>query len=139
MNHLLYDLGVANIPKDIGSMFTNNKTNRARWGALMTLIGVAIAVNQVYKKLGLREPYSLDAAVPSVAGLTPGRYNDIGPVRIVKDIGSAVASKERKTREKAKTRILTSMVPGGAQISRFMQGNVFPEKNKGKKIIKIRD
>jgi len=31
LNHILYDLGTANIPKDIASMFTKTKTNRTRW------------------------------------------------------------------------------------------------------------
>jgi hypothetical protein len=136
MNHILYDLGTANIPKDIQSMFTDNKTNRTRWGALLTLIGVAITTNSIYKKFKLRQPYTLSAALPSVAGLSPGRYTDIGPKRIMNDVVSYTTSKKKETRVKARNRLLTSVVPGGAQLNRFSQGKIFP--SQGKKSKKVR-
>ena len=133
MNHILYDLGVANIPEDIASILKENKTNRTRWGALLTLISVSILVNAIYKKMGLREPYQISSAIPSIAGINPGRYSDIGPVKIVKDIGTAITSKKPETRQRARTRIATATVPAGTQISRFTQGKVFPSKKKSKK------
>lgn len=132
LNYILYDLGTANIPEDLKSLFKENKTNRTRWGKLAALIGVAITVNMIYKKLGLREPMGPNAVIPSVAGLNPGRYSDIGPVKIVKDVGTSITGKKPETRARARTRVLTSVVPGGAQIARFTQGKVFPSKQKKK-------
>jgi len=105
-------------------------------GALIALITTAIIVNAIYKKLGLREPYQPGAAAPSIAGLNPGRYTDIGPVKIAKDIGTSFAGKKPETRARARTRLLTTFVPGGAQISRFTQGKIFPANKKTTKKVR---
>jgi hypothetical protein len=133
MNHILYDLGTANIPKDIASMFGKEKTNRTRWGAFITLVVTSMMVNSIYQWMQLRGPYSPDAAMPSVAGMNPGRYSDIGPIRIGKDVVTAVTSKKAETRRRATIRAVTSLIPGGTQISRFLSGNVFPQRRANKK------
>ena len=138
MNYILYDLGTANIPEDIQSLFTDDKTNRTRWKALATLIGVAITINAAYRQLKLREPLGINAAIPSVASLTPGRYTDIGPVKAIKDVGTAFTGKKPETRAKARGRLLTTFVPGGTQINRFMQGKIFAGKKKSSKTRRVR-
>jgi hypothetical protein len=135
MNHVLYDLGVVDIPEDIKNIFRKDKKQGLRWGAFLTLIGTSIAVNAIYKSIGLRQPYTIDAAIPSIAGISPGRYNDIGPNRIAKDVISAVSSKKSKTRKAATIRVLSNVVTpaGGTQIKRFLGGKVFPEVKDKKK------
>lgn len=139
MNYILYDVGAANIPEDIASIFKENKTNRTRWKALFGLIATAISVNQIYRHFGLREPYEPTAAIPSVAGLDVGKYGDIGPVRVLKNAKTAITGKKKETREKAAQKVVGSVIPGGTQAVRFLQGNVFPENKEGKKKKKIRD
>jgi hypothetical protein len=138
MNHVLYDLGAANIPEDMASLFTENKTNRTRWGAFMSFVAGALVINEIYKHLGLREPEEPGAFVPSVSGMTMARYRDIGPVAIAKDVVQTVFGKTKKAKIKGAVKAVASLVPGGAQAIRFMQGTVFPKTEK-KKRFSIRD
>lgn len=133
MNHILYDLGVANIPEDFASMFTKDKKSRTRWGAFLTLVTSAIVFNSIYKALGLREPYKPQSAIPGVAGITPGRYNDIGPTKIVQNMGTMITAKKAETKKRAAVRVAASVVPGGAQATRISEGKIFPEKKEDKK------
>jgi len=137
MNHILYDLGVANVPEDIASMFTDTKTNRARWGSFLALLGVAIITNAIYRAFGLREPYDIKSAIPSVAGMGSGKYSDIGPARIAKDISTIITAKKKETKIRAAQRVAGAFVPGGTQAVRFLQGKVFPESEASKKKKKI--
>ena len=132
MNHILYDLGVANLPKDIVSMFTDNKTNRVRWGALLTLIATAITTNYLYEKLGLRKPLDIGSAVPSVSGINKARYQDIGPVAVGKNVAQVFTAKKKSTKIGAAVKAATAFVPGGTQIKRFIEGKIFPPGQKPK-------
>ncbi len=138
MNHILYDLGTANIPEDLKSILSDTKTNRTRWRAFITLVVTAMIANAIYKKLGLREPYQAGAALPSIAGMNVGKFGDIGPAKIAKDVISATTSKNQDTRRKAAQRVAGAVVPGGAQMVRFAQGNVLPA-TEGKKKIQLKD
>jgi hypothetical protein len=132
MNHILYDLGTANIPKDIASMFTENKTNRTRWGAFLTLIVTAIVTNALYEKVGLRKPLDIGSAVPSVSGINKARYQDIGPVAVGRNIGEIFTAKKPATKISAGVKAVTAFIPGGTQIKRFIEGKVLPTKEKPK-------
>lgn len=138
MNHILYDLGVANLPKDAASIFTDNKTNRVRWGALITLIATAITTNYIYEKLGLRKPLGIGSAIPSASGINNARYKDIGPVTVGKNVAKIFTAKKKETKRNALIRTATAFVPGGTQISRFMEGKVFPRKEKTKSESKLK-
>lgn len=139
MNYILYDIGAANIPEDLASIMKEDKTNRTRWGVFVGLIAMAIAVNQIYKSLGLRGPYDATAVVPSVAGMNVGKYGDIGPARVAKNVKDAVFSKKPETREKATQRVAGAFVPGGTQAVRLMQGNILPDSKTGKKKTHLKD
>ena len=94
----------------------------------MTLVVTSIMVDALYNWAKLRAPYTPGAALPSIAGLNPGRYSDIGPLRIAKDVTTALTSKKAETRKRATIRATTSLIPGGTQVSRFLNGSVFPQR-----------
>lgn len=131
MNHILYDLGAANIPKEVLAKIQGKKLSepdKARWGAMIMLLITSIMINALYDWMKLRKPYTIEAIFPTIAGLTPGRYGkDIGPLRILGDIKSALLSKEPKTRKRAAIRAGTALMPTGTQMGRFISGRVFPE------------
>ena len=51
MQHILYDMKVADIPGDFMSMFTKDKKTNVRWSALIKLIAALAAINALYKKM----------------------------------------------------------------------------------------
>jgi len=134
MNHLIYDLKLGNIPHNLLSKFTKEKPKSVRYGAFIKLLVVAILTNALYRKVGLREPYKAESAVPKIPYLTASRYEEPGVVRLGRDIGTMLTGKNKDTRVKAGARIGTSIVfPfGGAQVGRFMSGRIFPENKENK-------
>ena len=135
MNHLIYDLKLGNIPDNLKAVFTKQGKKPVRWGAFFMLLMTSMIVNTIYKKAGLRQPYIPTAAVPTIAGLLPSRYNDIGPVRIAKDVGTIFTGKKRETKQRAAIRAASSLaLPfGGVQLGRFASGTVFPKQRQEKK------
>jgi len=134
MNHIVYDLKLGNMPSDIVNFVKGNgEVKSTRWGALIRLVATSIAINMLYKAMGLREPYRVESYIPVLPGFN-FRYYDISPVKIIEDIKTSLTSKNKDTRKKAAIRAATMLaLPfGGAQAGRFLQGQVFPEK-KGKK------
>ena len=131
MNHVLYDLKVAAIPKNILFTFTKGEKEKVRWKALFSLIITSIIVNQLYKKAKLRKPYTIEGMTPTIAGISANRYSDIGPVRIGRDLKNILAGKTPETRRTALIRTLTMALPyGGTQMGRFLTGKIFPSSRK---------
>jgi len=144
MNHIIYDLKIGNIPRNLISKFTKEKAKPVRYRAFLTLVVVAMITNYLYRKMGLREPYKPESAVPKVPFVTSSRYEEPGVVRLGRDVGTMFTGKKKETRIKAGARIVTSLaLPyGGAQVGRFMSGQVLPKnqeikKGKGNKKLRL--
>ena len=120
MNHIIYDLKLGNIP----GKFTGKTKKPTRWGALFTLVAISMLMNLLYKKAGLREPYGPESAMPRI----PGIGGAVPPlVRIGQNIATVFAGKKPETKQKAAIRAVTSFIPMGGQVSRFLSGRVFPQ------------
>jgi hypothetical protein len=135
LNHVVYDLKLGNMPEDMVKFVTGKGNIKGtRWGALITLIATSITVNQVYKALGLRGPYSVQSYIPVMPGFN-FRYYDISPVKILKDIKNSFTAKDKDTRNRARIRAVTMLgLPfGGAQVGRFLQGQILPSEQGKKK------
>lgn len=125
MNHIIYDLKLGNI----------GKKKPVRWGAFWTLLTIAIFTSLLYKKLGLRMPYTPESAIPKIPFVTTSRYEEPAVVSVASNIKRAITSKRPETRKKAIVRTLTSLIPpfGGAQLGRFATGNILPTQTIKKK------
>jgi len=120
MNHIIYDLKLGNLP----SKFTGKTKKPTRWGAIFTLVAISMLLNMLYKKAGLREPYTPESAIPRI----PGIGGAVPPlVRTGQNIATVFTGKKPETKQKAAVRAITSFIPMGGQASRFFSGRVFPQ------------
>lgn len=126
MNSLIYDYKLGDLPRH---------PKNVQWKKLMSLVVVAIIVNQIYKRMGLREPFKPSAAVPKVPFVTSSRFEEPPIMRLGTDIKKIATAKKPETKGRAALRVGTSIIPpfGGTQINRFLQGRIFPEIKKKKK------
>ncbi len=138
MNHLIYDLKLGNIPKQIAAPFTKDNTpSPVRYRDFIVLLGVMMLVNEIYKKLGLREPTSVTSVTPRISFPVGRVIKDAATVtgadNLIKQAAGGHPSKHKEeTITKAKTHLLTSIAApyGGVQISRFMEGSPLPKNDK---------
>ena len=141
LHYILYDIGTASIPKNIASKLTGGKIpagKKVKWGAFWSLFFIAVIFNEFYKKLGIRPPYEITSAAPNIPnvpkfGLDPGKYDQPPVYSYLSNIGRSFLGKKPETRAKAKTRLVTSLIPGGVQAQRFAEGRVLPEYSDKKK------
>ena len=138
MNHILYDLKIANLPKlgrkPEANRFTGKmpKAKKVEWAAFFGLMVTAIILNSLYKSLGLRAPYGPNAAIPSFPDLPKfgkGKYEQPPLYQLAADAATVFTGKKPETRQKAAMRAGLSVIPAGRQLFRFSQGQVFPKAN----------
>lgn len=141
MNYLLYDLKLANLPSKV-----TGKGKPVHFGKFIVLAATLMFVNAMYRKAGLREPYSPKSFIPQTP-ITRGRYEQppigrlatdvqtITPLGIRNMIPFAEKQKHRpETRGKALEELLFMLGPryGGAQLRRLFHGDILPvKKEKG--------
>lgn len=143
MNHVFYDGGVVNIPKDIwfgtkkmlGHKFTEDmikvgftddgtpiyaKRDSARYAMLLKLFITTAAVSAMFAYANKRKPYEFSSIVPRV----PTSIEKFPVGKFAKDTALAFTSKNPETRFKHGLKAVTSTVPkmGGAQLSRWITG-----------------
>jgi hypothetical protein len=123
MNYLIYDLKLGNIPNQVMKQFSHdNKPSDVHYRKFFILLGTLMVVNELYRRMGWREPTSLTSVTPRIS---------FPAERIAKDIYASVASKKKDTRIKHATRAISSVAApfGGAQIGRLLTGSVLPKKD----------
>jgi len=123
MNHILYDIGVANIPRNVTSKFTGKTKKPVKWAVIFRLIAISMLLNLAYKKAGLREPYQPESGIPRI----PGIGGTVPPLfRVGQNIVTAFKGKQPETRQRAASRVISSFIPMGTQINRLFNGKVLP-------------
>lgn len=138
MNHLLYDMKLANIPKQIAKPFTKDNTpSEVRYKRFFLLLGVMMLTNEIYKRLGLREPTSLSSITPRASFPGARVASDLATVtgadNVIKQANGESPSKHKEeTIAKSRNRLLSTLVSpfGGAQIARFAEGSILPKNDK---------
>lgn len=140
MGHILYDLRLANAPRTAQKLLSGrarrllisgpDDKKDTRVGALIGLAVMAMFVNALYKRLGIRKPYNIGAAVPDIPGvpkLGDQKFGSTGVSGMIENAYGAFTGKKPETRDKKAMKALFSLLPGGAQANRLANGRILPE------------